>query len=409
MKTLIVNTYAGSLLLGANSLKDSRIIGSYEDCGFGASITKANRGRFDEAEPDFHFIDHIKQWPDQDLSNVVILAHPPCAAFSQQNVSPTKRGVNTDAFECTRKVLKYGMTNNVAAMAIESVPGALAGAWDVYDNMAEAGGYHVYRILKNSLLFGVPQYRERFWAVLVRKGLSSPEMTWTLSPRFTHVSATIDHLLPGAPVYRLDESVSKFVNRLVREHGFVESDVRSVGLAHQSGHKRRSFSYLITQKFFPGQDYKVICRKHISPFSSGQPSVLAPYGYTPVLLGSSLWIYQGAPVSEEGYKAIMGFPPDYLFPEGTVRHHMRTYLSKGVCPPVATWVLDNVRGHLGLPMTSEFTRADGWVKEVQPGRIASFRPSKVGILKKMEQMEKFGAVDDDELIPLRNEEEDLES
>lgn len=414
MRTLIINTYAGSLLLGANALKNSQIIGSYEDVGFGSNITKANRNKFTEAVPNMNpgtswFVDLYKEWPDQDLSDVVILAHPPCAAFSQQNVSPTKRGINTDAFECTRKVLKYGMTNNVAAMAIESVPGALAGAWDVYDTMAEAGGYHVYRILKNSLLFGVPQYRERFWAVLVRKDLADRNMTWTLSPKFTTVGAIIDHLLPGTPVHRLDESVTKFVARLVREHGFDEQAVREHGLAHLPGHRRRSFSYLITEKFFPGEDYKVICRKHISPFSSGQPSILASFGYTPVLLGSSLWIYQGKPVPEEGYKAIMGFPTDYEFPAGATRHHMRTYLSKGVCPPVATWILDNIRGHLGLPMTSEFTRADGYKKVVEPNRIASFRPSKNAILEKMQLMEKLGSPEDDELIPLRDEEEDLES
>lgn len=408
MRTLLVNTYAGSLLLGAQAVPGSRLLGSFEDCGFGAAITKANRARFTEAEPDFQFVDHIKQWPDLDLSDDIILAHPPCAAFSQQNTSASKRGINTDAFECTRKVLKYGMSNNVAAMAIESVPGALAGAWDVYDSMAEAGGYHVYRIMKNSILFGVPQFRERFWAVLVRKGVADVNMTWRLSPRYTTISSTIDHLLPGTPIAGLDKTITKFVMKLVNERGLDEAEVRRIGFPSITGHKRQGFSLRIQRHFFPILDVKFVCRNYVSPFTSAQPSLLAPYGYAPVLLGSSLWVYQGLPIPEEGYKAIMGFPADYIFPPD--KHYgIRTMLSKGVCPPVATWILDNLRMHLGAESATPFTAPGGHVKVVEPGRIASFRPSKTMILERLAEMEMLESPESTELIPLRDEEEHLEA
>src|SRR5262245_39403415 len=133
MRTLIVNTYAGSLLLGADRIPGARIIGSYEDSGFGSWCTKTNQNLFTQLEPEFRFIDDYAAWPDQDLSDVNLIAHPPCAAFSNQNRSKTKRGVNTDAFACTEKVLRYGMTNNAASISIESVMGALKGAWEVYD------------------------------------------------------------------------------------------------------------------------------------------------------------------------------------------------------------------------------------------------------------------------------------
>lgn len=421
MQTLIINTYAGSLLLGADAIPGANIIGSFEDVGFGAQMPKANRARFTSLARDFEFVDHLKSWPDLDLTETVVIAHPPCAAFSQQNTSAAKRGINTDAFECTRKVLRYAMSNAALAICIESVPGALAGAWDVYDEMAEKGGYYVYRILKNSILFGVPQFRERFWAVLIRKGAADPKMTWRCSPVIRNISQTVDHLLPGTPVGRnnkgetLDDAVSEFVTQLTNgkcrcgvEHGFDEAALRAAGLAHQTGHRRAGFAKLISPAFFPGEDHKRVCRVHVSPFTSGQPSVLAEGGFAPVLLGSSLWIYRGKAMPEEGYKAIMGFPPDYIFPDGYSRHHIRTFLSKGVCPPVATWILANVRTHLGTPTETAFNQARLHDKTIEPGRIASFKPAKTTMLDALGDMQRYDlpVVED---VAMRDEEDDLEA
>lgn len=415
MRTLTINTYAGSLLLGANAVPNAQIIGSFEDSGFGASVTKANREKFTQTTDDFQFVDAIRDWPELDLSDTVVLAHPPCAAFSQQNTSKAKRGTETDAFDCTRKVLAYAMGNNAAGIAVESVMGALAGAWDVHSTYAESGGYYLYRVLKNSLLFGVPQFRERFWAVFIRKDLAEPTMTWRLQPRIRTIGATLDPVMPGTQIPGLQKSVDKFIAHLTTEscrcgvtHGFDDAEVRAVGLANIEGIIRQGFSRLITPKFFPGVDPKLVCRTHVSPFTSGQPSVLAPGGYAPVLLGSSLWIYRGAPVPAEGYKAIMGFPTDYVFPDN--KHYgPRTFLSKGVCPPVATWILENLRAHLGHPSERpHFACAGGYEKTVENGRIVSFRPSRIDIMERLTLMRELGSPEDDELIDLRNEEETLE-
>lgn len=412
MNTLIINTYAGSLLLGANQIKGANIIGSYEDSGFGSWITKANRKRWTEATCDEpFFIDEYAKWPDKDLTECLILAHPPCAAFSNQNRSSVKRGVNTDAFECTRKVLKYAMTNNAAGIAIESVMGALTGAWDVYEEMAERGGYYIYRILQNALLFGVPQFRERCWHVLIRKdlGVNKPDMTWTLAPKFIPIGATIEHLLPGTPIDQ-PKRLQRYLNLLLEgpcvcgaRHGFDEAKIRETALCHIPGHKRAGFGQRLAP-FFPEQDPGSICRQHVSKFSSGQPSILAEGGWAPVLLGTSFWIYKGEPIPVEAYKAIMGFPVDYIMPEEH-NYGVRTMLSKGVCPPVATWILDNMRQHLGLPKGSLLTSVEGYVKVCQPGRVVSFRPGKNTLLDKLEVMSKYGMPEDDELVELRDEED----
>lgn len=420
MNTLVINTYAGSLLLGARKVKDSQLIGSFEDSGFGAKITRANEPLW----PWIQFVDSIKNWPqDLDLTDTVVLAHPPCAAFSQQNTSKAKRGTETDAFECTRKVLKYAMNANAAAIAVESVMGALGGAWDVHEHMAEAGGYHVYRVLKNSILFGVPQFRERFWCLFVRKGTAPSELRLRLSPRFVTLKTVLDDVTPGSVVPGdPNKTVSKFVRQLTsgpcrcgeklsppREviHGFDEAEVRAVGLDARDVElrvKRMGFAKLITPAFFPGEDSKHVIKAHVSPFTSAQPSVLAPGGYAPVLLGSSLWVYKGAVVSKEGYCRIMGFPSDYVFPEDRA-HGVRTYLSKGVCPPVAEWVLDSLRQHLGEPQGSPLTNAGAYDKVVQPSRVVSFRPSKTAIIQKYEDMWKLGSPEDDEPIVLREDDD----
>jgi site-specific DNA-cytosine methylase len=423
VKTLILNTYAGSLLLGANAIKGSQVTGSYEDCGFGAQITRANLARFNELDPDFKFIDQIKQWPDQDLSDTVVLAHPPCSAFSQQNTSAAKRGTGSAAFDCTRKVIRYAFANNAAALAVESVMGALGGAWDEHNDLADAGGYHIYRVLKNSILFGVPQYRERFWCLFVRKGLANPSLQLKLSPRFVTIGAVLDPVTPGDCIPGdPNRTVSRFVKYLTTGpcrcgekmdppqdivHGFDEAEVRRVGLEASETElkfKRIGFAKLIQPRFFPTEDSKSVIKRHVSPFTSAQPSVLAPFGYAPVLLGTSLWVYKGAVVTAAGYKAIMGFPTDYIFPHDPA-HGVRTFLSKGVCPPVAEWILDSLRQHLGEAQGSPLTNTNGYHKVVEPGKIASFRPSKTDILRKYETMWQLGSPEDDEPIPLRSDDE----
>lgn len=411
MRTLIVNTYAGSLLLGAQQIKGSNIIGSYEDCGFGSWITKANQERWTERIDNGlpFFFDEYKKWPDQDLTDTLMLAHPPCAAFSNQNRSAAKRGTDTDAFECTRKVMKYGMTNNVAGMAIESVMGALTGAWDVYEQMAERGGYHVYRILQNALLFGVPQFRERCWHILIRKDHPLTDMRWTLAPKFIPIGATINHLLPGTSIDE-PKRLQRYINLLTQgpcvcgeKHGFNEDQIREVALSHLEGHKRSGFGSRLAP-FFPEISPMDICRRHVSKFSSGQPSILAEGGWAPVLLGTSFWIYKGEPIPVEAYKAIMGFPVDYAMAEEH-NYGVRTMLSKGVCPPVATWILDNMRQHFGMAQGSPLTSDSGYVKVCSPGRVVSFRPGKTTLLDKLEVMSKYGMPEDDELVELRDEED----
>jgi hypothetical protein len=60
---------------------------------------------------------------------------------------------------------------------------------------------------------------------------------------------------------------------------------------------------------------------------------------TSVILTDSIWYARGRQLFLEEYCAIMGFPTDYKWPKP---HMARMFLSKGVCPPVATWVLNTL-------------------------------------------------------------------
>ena len=391
MKVLSINTYGGSLLVGAKAL-GMEIIGSYEDTGFGIPIQQHNF-------PGLDFRPMRKDWPDQDLSETVVIAHPPCSAFSVQNNNPKKKGVDSDAFACTISVLDYSMRNGALALAVESVVGALAGAWNVHQHFADEYGYNLYRVLQNGSMFGA-QWRDRFWAVFVKKGAAPDMMPWVLQPRFQTVREVVDGHEDGPSPAGMDEALDKLKRRFAKaEHlGEDEGDVRGLGAGltpeqmqyvffNEHGHEKNhgtSVDDVLWKLKFKDQDRWDVCKKYVTKYASGAMIFLNPDGAAPVLLGGSWWYLHGRNLSEKAYKRIMGFPADYGYPEqGRYRAEMRTYLSKGVMPPVAAWILDQVTQHLGwsdgniLPSDPDPTiDVKPYVIEVEQNNIADFRYSR---------------------------------
>jgi site-specific DNA-cytosine methylase len=390
VKTLIINSYAGSLVLGALAAK-AEIIGSYEDSGFGLPIQQANF-------PHLNFIANIKDWPAQDLSETIVLAHPPCSAFSVQNTSRATKGVSSDAFSCTVKVLDYAMRNKAIAIAIESVMGALPGAWEVHQRFADHNGYHLYRITKNSLLFGCPQWRERFWAVFVRKGaggtVTSPgTMAWLLAPDiqtlesagvrvlnqtgmtpsvFDRELTRIQRRLRGQPDYQ-DRKTKKWRrDTRYRPIKLTPKQLRQIFVDPPvfNGPRPLALDDRLQQLVFPRRDVGKVGRDYVSKFSSSQVAFLNPQGYAPVLLGSSWWYLDGKNLSLPAYNRIMGFPTDYVFPAKFDDTRSLMYLSKGVCPPVATWIWRNIAAHVGgRPFDGNIS-----IRVLaQPDRVTGFR------------------------------------
>jgi len=338
MRVLSINTYGGSLLLGAKAF-GADIIGSYEDSGFGSGIQHANF-------PGLEFVDHITDWPEQNLSDVVVIAHPPCSAFSVQNSSWNARGENSSAFACTRRVLEYAMRNNAAAITVESVVGALGGAWYVHQAFADEHGYNLYRVLQNGCAFSA-QWRERFWVVYVKKGLAPEAMSFKLVPQWQTVRDVITGH-EGPSVIGLDEQLEKTKDKMLTA-GMTRAQLRELFEPHDPPYAG-GIAKVMKDLFFKEDDITDVQRIYLgNSFSSGQMCFLDEDKLAGVLLGSTWWYHNGHNLSETGYKRIMGFPADYIFPESprNFRKQMRMYLSKGVIPAVATWVLGQIATHLG--------------------------------------------------------------
>lgn len=376
MRVLSINTYGGSLLLGATAM-GADIIGSYEDAGYGTAIQAANF-------PHLDLRPSRAQWPKQDLSDVIVLAHPPCSAFSQLNNSQEARGTGSDAFTCTRHVLDYAIGNGAVAIAIESVMGALAGAWFVHQEYADKHGYHLYRVLQNGSMFG-PQWRDRFWALWVKKGAAHETLDLLLRPTWTSVGEAVRGHENGPAPVAIDGWFEQLKTDLIMSQNLTEDDLTflfrtprpSIGLVT-----------LAQARFWPDEMLPQVFKRvksvrNGSTFMSSQLRILSPDGLAPTVLADSWFCLNDKTLSEAGYKLLMGFPFNYRFPETpkNYRKDMRSYLSKGVIPSVAAWVLGQLMTHLGerhrpgCPCHGgcNHSYGDSYRLACEPDRIADFR------------------------------------
>lgn len=346
LDVLIINTYGGSLLVAARN-HGATVRGSYEDVGYGTPVQRENFPTIDCRES-------RKDWADDSLKNSIVLAHPPCSAFSNMNNSAATKGTGSNAFKCTTEVLEYTMKLGAPAIAVESVCGAYVGAKEIHDHYARKHGYNVYRLLENSITYGVPQWRVRFWAMFVKKGLLPNDVlcyahTPAFSPLNDFLEAPQGPYPVGPEVPKLEDQWTKMVTKL---KGL--QDTRTVNRL-LSGKDGFNVVPVLATRAWEGK--REVNRKEAAlkyhwdggGFACFWLKLLDPTGYAPTLLGSSWWGCHGRSLRENEYKRCMGFPSDYVFP-GKHLTKFREYLSKGVCPPVAQEVLRtlelNVSGKL---------------------------------------------------------------
>lgn len=320
MKTLILNSYAGSLTIAAQSL-GLEVVGSYEDAGYGLEVQRENF-------PHLNYVAKLP-WPSADLSETVVLAHPPCAAFSQQNTSASARGKDAEKFQCTIRVLEHAFKNRCLALLVESVIPALEGGREVHESLAAEHGYDVYRVLENSITFGLPQWRPRFWVVFVRKG-AVPSLKFRYSPHYVSLEELFADLDPGEPDPKLEADYQAQRARVLPDSIYDGSE----GFG--------SLPAILKRSGLEGE-LSLIARSHCvgGNFMSHCLRLLDPTGYATTLLFDSWWMLPNMLLRPNHYKAIMGFPPAYRFP-GRSAGKFREYLSRGVCPPVATWLAGEV-------------------------------------------------------------------
>lgn len=366
VKALIVNSYGGSLTVAVSQL-GLPIVASLEDCGYGLD---AQRHNF----PDLTYVEKYP-WPDLDLRDTVVIAHPPCAGFCAQNVNAparaVSRGLDGTYFAQTKAVLDYALPKRPPAVLVESVKGAYEPTRAFYDELAAAHGYHVYRVLQNAVTFGVPQWRPRFWAVLVRKDAAPDPFIFQHLPNALSVGEALADVAPGEPIPGVERCTAAQLKKF-----------RAAGLAEEviAGIMAGEYGYGPTNKVLPkggivevkGHDVDFLRKYCYSVFVSNNPVVLDPEGYAPTLMSSSIWWYQGKTLTAPAYNALMGYPLDYWFPPPK---HL-VLRSKGVAPPVARWLLAEVLANLYGGPRDEVVVNMTSVQALRPGETANFLPSK---------------------------------
>lgn len=337
---LIINSYGGSLMLGAQAT-GYPIRGSYEDSGFGIEAQKLNF-------PKEVYVDKLP-WPKDDLSETVVIAHPPCAPFSIMNPmkgDSSRAGTSAEGFKCHRDVMDYALGQGALSLAIESVPGVLKVA-EEYETMADKYGYNVYYLKLNAISFGVPQWRPRVWIIFIRQParklthLEPQKLKVAWEPKYRKLSECL--VSEGTLMNRGDEK--HIILRRLQEAKVDPSLLRKIfegeygeGTLLQIGTKVLEVS---------GADNFQEVRKAWNLgglFAAMMPRVLNPEGWAPTILGGSAWFVNGRPLLLEEYNNIMGFPTDYKWPANF--SDPRLYLSKGVCPPIATWILQQMEHNI---------------------------------------------------------------
>lgn len=368
MPVLIINSYAGSLHIAARQ-ESHPVVGSYEDAGYGLEVQRANL-------PDCDYRPTRADWPGQDLRRTLVIAHPPCAAFSAQSGSAGAhcRGIDAAKFQETKAVLEYAMTNRCAALAVESVPGALEGARAIHDRFAETHGYVVHRLVQCASSF-VPQRRPRAWFVFLPRGRHKDLL---VAPLPAGPAPTLRSVLGAdGPVYpwiargmerqkrRLKEFIGgRVANEIMHgDHGegILAAVVRRVLLCSQS---REEVGDL--------HEVARACSEYAT-FLSQSPRIVLSDGQASALIRTAWWVCEGRALTAGEYQRVMGFPDDYdVLGPGRLSNHI-AYLSRGVVPAVARWVLRSLQATAAGERVGEgwLRCAPGATLDVRPGRIAT--------------------------------------
>ena len=318
---LLINSYAGSLNIAAHAV-GAKIVGSYEDCGFGLSAQQLNY-------PGLDYRATTADWPRRpDLAGCVVIAHPPCAAFSVINSSYGKdiRGVKANSFQPHKVVMRYALGAGCDGLAIESVPGVLRAA-SVYLDYARRYRYNAFFVKLNSVTFGCPQWRPRVWILFSREPALAVDYTPNVQPLSTVMR------VKGTPDFN-----TIFYQKTIAALAKITRVSENEAYETLYSGERIATVRKIVQDTYGEKIHERWLQACGSFFDMHYPRVVSSERWATTILHSTFFVCHGRPLFVEEYEGIMGFPRDWRWPD-KLRRSYKLYLSKGVCPPVAAWVL----------------------------------------------------------------------
>jgi hypothetical protein len=223
-------------------------------------------------------------------------------------------------------VINYGLGHHCRSVIIESVVGAYEGGQEEYEKLAKQYGYRVNYIFLNAVSFGVPQWRPRVWVIFHRL----KTFRVNLKPHYV----LLKEALKAGPT-PVEGMLGGHMGKLWEGTRKILKGKKPMGHIHQV--LRREYglsSYDELEAKFP----------HAHGYVSGHIRFVDPNWFSTAILGNTALAFEDRLLTLEEFCAIMGFPRDYQF--GRRVRQARMYLSKGVCPQVATWILKTVDRNL---------------------------------------------------------------
>ncbi len=329
MNVVTINTYGGSLLLGAKQA-GATILATMEDSGYGSDLQLLNFPKV----PNYP---HDTDWPKRftpSWRNIDVIAHPPCKSFSIMAARfHHLHGTNTDGFACHRRVIDYALGNRCRSLVIESVVGAYEGGREAYEEMAKKYRYHLTYIFLNAVSFGVPQWRPRVWMIFHHQKTFKVD----LKPHYV----ALRDILNAGP------TEPNVMNRCKR--------VLYAAIKHKDRHHGIHIYKALMQEYGFESDAEIKKRfPEARGYLSGHVRFVDPDWVSTTIMGDTTLAYENRILSLEEYCQIVGFPRNYKW--GRRVKTATAYLSRGVSPPVAAWILKmvdrNAHGWTG-PATHE--------------------------------------------------------
>ena len=326
---VVMDGFGGGLLLGIKAA-GHKVEVDYEEGAYGRDVVEANFPKLN-----YQGLTSFGNLKKTGLAGRIVMSNVPCAWASLQNTTngAHKRGTEAAKFQPTKAVLAYALGHGADALAVESVCNALELGRKVHDAAAKRYGYDLFRVLQNAATFGLPQWRERCWVLFVRRGLlrdglrAAPLVWWP-----TALGDVLEHVPTDADP-RLISAYARQTKLLPR------SAKRALLGADGYG----ALGAILKRKL--GGDLVAVNKRYVvwGSFQSQTPRVLDLEAPTPTLLHHSFFIAGGRPLSYVELNRVSGFPDNYVFPN---LRRQREFLSRGVCPPVAAWVLKTLQANL---------------------------------------------------------------